>query len=199
VCAQDCGDCAESRRFSTPLTLAERQPKACSAGSECGWTRAVPTVYANPHECHFDATECECALEAPCALVMMGSTVRELTVVLRQSAAGLLVNHHRDPHIIRMRMFQRRADLLLRRVGIEQPAVEVRFQNLHVETSLYMESSRNLPTILNAYRGALEVTTHVLVSACCATLSTTQLDVGFSWHRLVWKQPAQPALAAALV
>ena len=40
---------------------------------------------------------------------------------------------------------------------MEQPAVEVRFQSLHVETSLYTESARNLPTILNAYRDALEV------------------------------------------
>lgn len=56
----------------------------------------------------------------------------------------------------------RRAGSHLCRVGIELPAVEVRFQNLHVETSFYTESGRNLPTICNAYRAALEVTTHHL-------------------------------------
>ena len=40
---------------------------------------------------------------------------------------------------------------------MEQPSVELRFQNLHIETSLYSESGRNLPTIFNAYRNAFEV------------------------------------------
>ena len=44
------------------------------------------------------------------------------------------------------------------RVGMELPAVEVRFQKLQVETSVYTKSGRNLPTILNAYRDAFEVT-----------------------------------------
>ena len=43
------------------------------------------------------------------------------------------------------------------RVGMELPSVEVRFENLHIETSLYSESGRNLPTIFNAYRNAFEV------------------------------------------
>ncbi len=43
------------------------------------------------------------------------------------------------------------------RVGMELPSVEVRFENLHVETSVYRESGRNLPTIFNAYRDGLEV------------------------------------------
>ena len=47
---------------------------------------------------------------------------------------------------------------------MEQPTAEVRFQNLRVETSLYTKSGRNLPTILNAYRDAFEVTTCVLAT-----------------------------------
>lgn len=39
------------------------------------------------------------------------------------------------------------------------PSVEVRFKDLYIETSLYIDTQRNLPTILNAYRGALEVRT----------------------------------------
>ena len=39
---------------------------------------------------------------------------------------------------------------------MELPSVEVRFENLHVET-LYSESGRNLPTIFNAYCSAFEV------------------------------------------
>ena len=91
-----------------------------------------------------------------------------------------------------------RAGLLLCSVGIELPAVEVRFQNLHVETSHYTESGRNLPTILNAYRGALEVTTRRLAMPCCATMSMSQLGVGLPWRRVVSKQSAQPALATVL-
>ena len=43
------------------------------------------------------------------------------------------------------------------RVGMELPSVEVRFKDLHIDTPLYSESGRNLPTIFNAYRDALEV------------------------------------------
>ena len=54
---------------------------------------------------------------------------------------------------------------------MEQPSVELRFQNLHIETSLYSESGRNLPTIFNAYRNAFEVSIHPqwhsAVCMCC--------------------------------
>ncbi len=40
---------------------------------------------------------------------------------------------------------------------MEQPSVELRFQNLHIETSLYSDSGRNLPTVFNAYRNVFEV------------------------------------------
>lgn len=47
--------------------------------------------------------------------------------------------------------------LLVCSVGIELPTVEVRFENIHIETSLYTDTERNLPTILNSYRAGLEV------------------------------------------
>lgn len=47
--------------------------------------------------------------------------------------------------------------LLVGSVGIELPTVEVRFENIHIETSLYTDTERNLPTILNSYRAGLEV------------------------------------------
>ena len=40
---------------------------------------------------------------------------------------------------------------------MQVPAVEVRFEGLHIETEVYAETGRNLPTILNAYRAVLEV------------------------------------------
>ena len=47
--------------------------------------------------------------------------------------------------------------LLLCRVGIKPPGIEVRFQDIFIETSVYTNVSRNLPSILNAYRGFFEV------------------------------------------
>ncbi len=42
-------------------------------------------------------------------------------------------------------------------VGIKPPGIEVRFQDIFIETSVYTNVSRNLPSILNAYRGFFEV------------------------------------------
>ncbi|KAK9820341.1 hypothetical protein WJX72_009201 [[Myrmecia] bisecta] len=42
------------------------------------------------------------------------------------------------------------------RVEQDIPSVEVRFENLHVETSVYASTARNLPTILNSYRNVVE-------------------------------------------
>ena len=53
---------------------------------------------------------------------------------------------------------------LPRRVGMEQPSVELRFQNLHIETSLYSDSGRNLPTVFNAYRNVFEVSSAMAAS-----------------------------------
>ena len=39
---------------------------------------------------------------------------------------------------------------------MEMPAVEVRFENLTVESSVYV-GSRALPSVLNAYRNFVEV------------------------------------------
>ncbi len=42
------------------------------------------------------------------------------------------------------------------RVGIELAKVEVRFENLNVESSVYV-GSRALPTVLNSYRNVVDV------------------------------------------
>ena len=42
------------------------------------------------------------------------------------------------------------------RVGIELASIEVRFENLSVESSVYV-GSRALPTVLNSYRNVLDV------------------------------------------
>ena len=43
------------------------------------------------------------------------------------------------------------------RVGVLRPSVEVRFQNLHAETEVYLDLSRNLPGFDNAIRNAIDV------------------------------------------
>lgn len=39
---------------------------------------------------------------------------------------------------------------------LDLPSVEVRFEDLHIETSVYTESGRNVPNVLNAYRDIFE-------------------------------------------
>jgi hypothetical protein len=41
-------------------------------------------------------------------------------------------------------------------VQLDLPSVEVRFEDLHIETSVYAESGRNVPNVLNAYRDIFE-------------------------------------------
>ena len=42
------------------------------------------------------------------------------------------------------------------RVQLDLPSVEVRFEDLHIETSVFAESGRNVPNVLNAYRDIFE-------------------------------------------
>jgi hypothetical protein len=49
-----------------------------------------------------------------------------------------------------------RISLRLQRVGIQQPTVEVRFQNLFVNAEVYV-GNRALPTLLNFTRNIVEV------------------------------------------
>ena len=42
------------------------------------------------------------------------------------------------------------------RVDVALPSVEVRFEGLHIETEVYAETSRQLPSLFNAVRGLLE-------------------------------------------
>lgn len=48
-----------------------------------------------------------------------------------------------------------------RRVNLELPIVEVRFENLHIETEVYAETSRQLPSLWNAVRSSVEVSSHM--------------------------------------
>lgn len=43
------------------------------------------------------------------------------------------------------------------RVGCRPPAVEVRCESLRVEADVFADQSRNLPSIINAYRDCFEV------------------------------------------
>ena len=43
------------------------------------------------------------------------------------------------------------------RVGLIRPSVEVRFENLTAEASVHTSTSRNLPSVLNAYLNIAEV------------------------------------------
>ena len=45
------------------------------------------------------------------------------------------------------------------RVEVRRPSVEVRFHNLHAETEVYIDLSRNLPGMANAIRNGIEVCT----------------------------------------
>ena len=45
------------------------------------------------------------------------------------------------------------------RVNLELPGVEVRFEDLHIETEAYAETGRQLPSLFNAVRSAVEVST----------------------------------------
>ena len=52
------------------------------------------------------------------------------------------------------------------RVGMEIPSVEVRFENLTVESSVFV-GSRALPSVLNAYRNFVEVCLAILPQHLC--------------------------------
>lgn len=43
------------------------------------------------------------------------------------------------------------------RVGLRQPSAEVRFRDLYVETQVYADLSRNLPSVIGFYRQCIEV------------------------------------------
>ena len=43
------------------------------------------------------------------------------------------------------------------RVGLRLPAAEVRFRDLYVETQVYADLSRNLPSVIGFYRECIEV------------------------------------------
>lgn len=58
------------------------------------------------------------------------------------------------------------------RVGLRQPSTEVRFKDLYVETEVYADLTRNLPSVLGFYRGLVEVSRPSwLVTSCFLILS----------------------------
>eukprot|EP00891_Asterochloris_glomerata_P005114 jgi/Astpho2/5114/Aster-06326 len=75
-----------------------------------------------------------------------------LTLDQRQAVVlTALRTQEQDAEILLDNMKQR-----FSRVDMQVPAVEVRFEGLHIDTEVYAETGRNLPTILNAYRAVLE-------------------------------------------
>ena len=48
-------------------------------------------------------------------------------------------------------------DLIMSRVGMRAPSAEVRFKDLYVQTEVYADLSRNLPSVLGFYRECIEV------------------------------------------
>ena len=57
-----------------------------------------------------------------------------------------------------------------RRVNLVLPTVEVRFENLHIETEVYAETSRQLPSLWNAVRSSVEVSGYVDCQSTSALL-----------------------------
>lgn len=51
----------------------------------------------------------------------------------------------------------KRGSLGAYRAGIRQPRVEVRFEGLHVETEVFSDAARNLPSVIGMYRDLAEV------------------------------------------
>ena len=52
-------------------------------------------------------------------------------------------------------------------VGIKPPGIEVRFKDIFIETSVFTNVSRNLPSVLNAYRGGVEVGSRSMIVLRC--------------------------------
>ena len=48
------------------------------------------------------------------------------------------------------------------------PSVEVRFKDLYVETQVYADLSRNLPSVIGFYRESIEVGVHSLGKSTCS-------------------------------
>ena len=55
-------------------------------------------------------------------------------------------------HLTPSRMHLPERSLRTCRVNVKRPTVEIRFQDLHAETTVYLDQSRNIPNLLNAVR-----------------------------------------------
>ena len=67
------------------------------------------------------------------------------------SLVALLQAHDQDAERLYRKLKARQE-----RVGIEQPSVEVRFEDLKVEAKVYV-GNRAVPTVINSYRNFVEV------------------------------------------
>lgn len=68
-----------------------------------------------------------------------------------KSSFALLQAHDQDAERLYRKLKARQE-----RVGIEQPSVEVRFEDLKVEAKVYV-GNRAVPTVINSYRNFVEV------------------------------------------
>lgn len=74
--------------------------------------------------------------------------------------------------------------LLLCSVGIKPPGIEVRFKDVFIETSVYTNVSRNLPSILNAYRGVVEVSSSPFLHISCTSWHVITQHLSAVFHEL---------------
>ncbi len=100
--------------------------------------------------------------------------------------------------------------LLNCRVGIRPPGIEVRFQDIFIETSVYTNVSRNLPSILNAYRGFLEVSqqstfcyvVHVVLTQARSVngvVSAPAVTIATHSQKVIWHHASSPECSCLAV
>ena len=76
---------------------------------------------------------------------------RLLPSAMLESSFALLQAHDQDAERLYRKLKARQE-----RVGIEQPSMEVRFEDLKVEAKVYV-GNRAVPTVINSYRNFVEV------------------------------------------
>ena len=85
----------------------------------------------------------------------MGFTLEPVQLLphsaIPNSLVALLQAHDQDAERLYRKLKARQE-----RVGIEQPSVEVRFEDLKVEAKVYV-GNRAVPTVINSYRNFVEV------------------------------------------
>lgn len=93
--------------------------------------------------------------------------VRSLGVAERRALVHTLIGDIHDDNLRLLREQQHRMD----RVGVHQPTVEVRWQNLCVDAECQVVHGKPIPTLLNSAISTLSVCSFVLLSTAIAHLS----------------------------